>query len=707
VTGAVFEGVGEVLLVPPDRAERTSLALFTQSAVLEQGFASAYFRFFDDKLLDELRAGFRQGQDAQEFITRWQQPANVLARADSLAILGAMTNAEGASSTFLHLRLGGTTLGILDLFLDTNSTEQISVAQAGISKDAVYYNTWTSFPMRSARQSKSQPRSQVEVSDYHIRAKLLPPTDLSAEAEFTLTPQRSGQRAIVVQLSRYLKVAEVRLNGQPVEFIQNEAMDGSDLARRGDDLVGVIFPAPLKKDQPVNVAFKYAGPVMFDTGQEVIYVGARGTWYPNAGPSFAKYDLSFEYPSEWSLVATGRQTSSAAANGQQTTHFVTDKLMARVGFNLGKFETATSTAGSVAIHAYAARYVERALAGPEARAGKHPDPAKEVQRIAEQAATTVAFLSSELDAFPYPNLEVTQLPALLSQSWPGLIYLSSMAYLTPDERRALGVHDPYFEMLLGKLMLSHETAHQWWGDAVDWASYRDEWIVEALANYSALLMLEKEHPETMKLALDHYRNDLLKPRPNGILADAGAVTLGPRLTSSKFPDAFEPVLYGRGTWLIHMLRTMLRQASGGNSDALFFSALKGLLAKSENHKISTSDLQRAFEQVLPRSLIYDRQKSLDWFFDGWVNGASVPQFSLENVRMTATATAVKVSGTVQQSNGAQGLVTAVPLYAVTTEGKQRFLAFVFADEPKTEFTLTAPVGTKQLLLDPEGTVLRR
>src|SRR5438270_4968206 len=29
VTGAVFEGVGEVLLVPPNRAERTSLALFT------------------------------------------------------------------------------------------------------------------------------------------------------------------------------------------------------------------------------------------------------------------------------------------------------------------------------------------------------------------------------------------------------------------------------------------------------------------------------------------------------------------------------------------------------------------------------------------------------------------------------------------------------------------------------------------------------
>jgi hypothetical protein len=446
---------------------------------------------------------------------------------------------------------------------------------------------------------------------------------------------------------------------------------------------------------------------MFDTGQEVIYVGARGTWYPNSSPWFTKYDLIFEYPSDWTLVATGRQTSSTSQNGQQTTHFVTDKFTARIGFNLGKFETATSSAGNVAIHVYAAKYVERALAAPEARAGKHPEPAKEVQRLAAQAATTVEFLARELDAFPYPNLEVTQLPGLLSQSWPGLIYLSSMAYLTPDERRALGMHDPYLELLLSQLMLSHETAHQWWGDAVDWVSYRDEWIVEALANYSALLMLEQEHPETMKLALEHYRNNLLKQHSSGILADAGAVTLGQRLTSSKFPDAFEPVLYGRGTWLIHMLRTMLRQASGGNSDALFFSALKGLLAKSDNHKISTRDLQRAFEQVLPPSLVYDRQKSLDWFFDGWVNGVSVPQFSLEDVHLVAAGGAVKVSGAVRQSNGAKDLVTAVPLYAVDVDGKQHFLEFVFADDPKTEFTLTAPAGTKEIVLDPERTVLRR
>src|SRR5260370_81993 len=169
----------------------------------------------------------------------------------------------------------------------------------------------------------------------------------------------------------------------------------------------------------------------------------------------------------------------------------------------------------VAIHVYAAKNVEKGRAAAEARGGRHLQPAREVQRIAEQAATTVQFLSGELDAFPYSNLEITQLPGLLSQSWPGLVYLSSMAFLDRCERRAMGVHDPYVELLLSRPMLSHETAHQWWGDAVDWVSYRDEWIIEALANYSALLILEKEDPQSMKIALDYYKSQLLRETANG------------------------------------------------------------------------------------------------------------------------------------------------------------------------------------------------
>ena len=492
-----------------------------------------------------------------------------------------------------------------------------------------------------------------------------------------------------------------------MEFIQNEAISGSDLSRRGDDLIGVVLPEPLVKDRQVKLSFRYSGAVMYGAGGESVYVGARGTWYPNLGPVFSAFDLTFEYPSDWSVVATGRLVSSSVANGKRTSRFLTDRPISRAGFNLGKFAAATSTSGQVAIHAYGARNVEQALAGVEARAGRKPDPARQSQQIADRAATTVEFLSTELDPFPYTNLEITQLPGLLSQSWPGLIYLSSTAFLSPDDRRALGINSPYLELLLSRLMLSHETAHQWWGDAVDWVSYRDEWIVEALANYCALIMLEKQNPGDMKIALDYYRGELLRETKNGIIADSGPVTLGRRLTSSRFPDAYDRVLYGRGTWLIHMLCTMMKEAGTEESDALFFSALKDLLARAPNHKISTLDLQRAFEKIMPSVLNYEGRKSLDWFFDSWVNGNSIPQFSLQGVRMVPSGSKVKISGTIVEDHAAKDMVTAVPLYVVDRQGTSRFLAFVFADDAKTAFTLTAPGGTKQILLDPEETLLRR
>ena len=348
VTGAVFEGVGEVLLVPPNRAERTSLALFTGSAVLEQRFQSAYLRFADDKIANELKSGLRgHAENAQEFVTRWQQSALLLARGDALPILQVMTSSANPLHSFLHLRIGGTTAGIVDVFFDANAAEQISVAQANVVNNRPYYDTWTSFPMRSIREAAGEEdpatRASFEVSDYKLRVNVQPPTDLSAEAEFTLTPQRSGQRTVILELSRYLKLTEVRVNGAPAEFIQNEAITGSDLSRRGDDLIGVVMPAPLEKDRPVKLQFKYSGPVMFNAGDDVIYVGARGTWYPNVGPTFSNFDLTFECPSDWQVVGTGKQVSSTVAEGKRTTRFVTGKPISRAGFNLGKFVAATST----------------------------------------------------------------------------------------------------------------------------------------------------------------------------------------------------------------------------------------------------------------------------------------------------------------------------------------------------------------------------
>ena len=713
ITGAVFEGQGELLLVPPNRAERSELGLFTKSGVLNEHFTTAYLRFVDDQLVENLRSGLRPSDEGKDFVAKWRDAVKSLAITDGLQLLEAMTNSGDAATTFLHLRVGGSSLGIFDVFFNSQSPEQIIVAQTNKNGGKDYYDVWTSFAVRSMRESGKSMLSRssaVHISEFRIRSAITPPSSMEAEAELTLTPERSGERTLLFQLSRYLRVSQVRLGSEPVEFIQDEATNGSTLAREGNDLMALVMPHPLEKDRAVKLNLKYSGPVMYDAGGDLLYVGARGTWYPNLGPSFAAFDLTFDYPSGWTLVATGRQVSSVTRNGRQVTRFVSEKPIAHAGFNLGKFASDTTHAGSVVIDSYAASNVElplaRTLARNEAAIGVHPQPALMVQMTAHEAAATVEFLSRELEPFPYSRLEIAQLPALLSQSWPGLIYLSSLAFLTPHDRAAMGLRDPYLELLFSKLMLAHETAHQWWGDAVNCDSYRDEWIIEALANYNALMMLEQQNPQGTKLALDHYRQELLKETPSGIVADSGPVTVGERLVSSKVPDSLEPVLYGRGTWLFHMLRALLREASGDKNDALFFKALRSLLAKSPNHKISTHDVQQAFEEVMPASLTYEGQKNLDWFFDSWVNGTSVPEFAVEGVKVPGREKTT-VSGTIREKYAAKDMVTAVPLYSVDEAGHQQFLGLVFVDEDKTDFQFTAPAGTKQVVLDPEETVLRR
>src|ERR1700691_1355944 len=82
VTGAYFEGDGEVLIRPPDRMERASLGLFTNAGVLEEAFSSAYLRFNDDTA-KELKPFLRPPEEAADFVTHNDGTARTLAQIDA------------------------------------------------------------------------------------------------------------------------------------------------------------------------------------------------------------------------------------------------------------------------------------------------------------------------------------------------------------------------------------------------------------------------------------------------------------------------------------------------------------------------------------------------------------------------------------------------------------------------------------------------
>ncbi|MGH9670462.1 MAG: M1 family metallopeptidase [Terriglobales bacterium] len=750
ITGAFFEGEGEILLAPPNQVERASLARFTGAAILSEKFSTAYFRFNDDtyeKLLPDLRpksaapappedAEPQESETPAQFVERWNPAARTLAAADALRLLASFTAAQPGSDRILHARLSGEHLGTFDVFFDTALNEQISVGQMSYQEGTRFYDVWTAFPMRSRRAPEGEAPEPLRISAYRIRARILPSHELEAEAQLTMQAGGDGRRLFIFELSRYLRVTSVSADGQPVEVLQNESLEGSELARRGNDVVAVVLPRPPAAGQTFTLRFVYSGEVLSEAGGGLMYVGARGAWYPNLGPAMAEFDLEFRYPSAWILLATGKRLSLDTVAGEQVAHWVSERPIPLAGFNLGRYVASSAKAGDVLVETYATHAMETAfprrktvVVPPPSPRGREslplevtlppPDPAANAHQVAERAARTIEFLSKRIAPFPYGSLSISQMPGRRSQGWPGLVFLSSFAFLpASDPSRPAG--DSFDAILYGQLMQAHETAHQWWGDSVLWKSYRDQWVMEGLANYCALLALESERPADFRTVMQRYRQDLLhKSKGDSLMKDAGPVTGGARLASSRFPDGYNVVTYARGTWLFHMLRHMLRDAVAAppaararaartsEGDTLFFQVLATLHQRFQGRELSTADVQRAFEEALPPPLHYENRASLDWFFSGWVDGTALPRLELKDVRFARHGGKFVVTGTLVQKEAPDLLVTSVPIYAVGGGGKPVLLGRVFADGPESPFQLPAPLGATKLHLDPYQTVLTR
>ena len=750
ITGAYFEGEGEIILRPLNRVERESLALFTGMAILEEQFTSAYLRFNDDTAA-RLQAYLSPAEEPGDFVKQANDSIRGLASLDTLRLLLDFSHflpaASGNEDTqpefakLLHVHLIGRQLGAFEVYWDTALQEPLWAGQVRRNGDHLFFDVWTSFaPGAVSTPPPVVSASDVSVLNFRIRAAVKPPQRLQASADLDVQIRLGGQRTLVFELSRYLKVDRVECDGRPVDFIQNQALEGSQLSRKGNDMVALVFPARLAKGQQLKLHFEYAGDVLSEAGNGLLYVGERGTWYPNLGLSSARFDLEFRYPAGWTLVATGRQVepeqAAAQPQSEKVSRWVTDRPIPVAGFNLGRYIEARADTGPVAVRVYATKGVERSFprAAPElveppvfhgvvpgrptgggvplAVTPPPPSPARNAQAVADDAALAVRSFAEWFGPYPYHSLALTQMPGELSQGWPSLVFLSSFAFLSPQEQAQMKL-DPV-DRVLGSQVLVHETAHQWWGDLVLWKSYRDQWLMEGLANYASLLVLEQKNPAQFREVLDKYRADLLSKSAIGdSVRDAGPVTLGARLTSSHFPDGYETISYQRGTWLFHMLRCMLRDSEAAtnprarrtSSEEPFFRSLRKVRERFADKSVSTRDFIKVFEEELPRPLWYEKRHSLDWFVDGWINGKAIPALETRDVKIAAKEQNALVSGLILQKDAPDDLVTAVPVYAQTSAKSLVYIGEVLADGAETSFRLSTPRDTRKIVIDPNRTIL--
>jgi hypothetical protein len=770
ITGAFFEGDGEVLLAPPNEVERKSLSLFTGMAILEERFSTAYFRFNDNSAA-ELQPGFRAPDEPEQFAARWDPTARNLAQVDAMRLLASFsellpiaagnhaasppTSRTSPNDHMLHVRLQGNKLGVFDLFYDSSAGEQVEAGQSKTTDNGDrYYDVWTSFAPENPASRPSNgrqtapalpvdaevPEDRIDVRGYLIDAHVKPPKQLDADVELEVEARRGGWRFLAFELSRFLQVQRVEADGKAVEFIHNPAMEGTSLARSGNDMLALILPEPAQKGQRIKLHFVYGGEVLAEAGKGLLYVGERGTWYPNRGLTMADFDLTFHYPAGWTLLATGKPapvsqrpptgTQTETPGDEQVSHWISERPLPVAGFDLGKYVRGVAQAGEIKVGSYATPGVERNFpappissfqvepspspqVAPELQMAPALSPARNATAVAEAAAHAIRYYSERFGPFPYSQLSLTQLPGRESQGWPGLIFLSSFAFLNQAEREEL--HMNATSALIAQMIPAHETAHQWWGDLISWSTYRDQWLSEGLANYCALMMLQEKDPAGFRLIMEKYRKDLVSKNKEGNYPkDAGPVTLGARLVSSHFPEGYEAINYGRGTWLFYMLRAMLLDAAAEERrkdpshkmvEDPFVRALRRVRERYEGKSISTRELLDVFAEDLPPPLRYEGKASLDWFLEGWINGTSLPRLELQSVKFVPKANSTIVTGMIRQKDAPDELVTSVPVYAMVSGKAPVLLGRVFADGPETSFRLSAPAGAHKLVLDPNGTLL--
>ena len=154
---------------------------------------------------------------------------------------------------------------------------------------------------------------------------------------------------------------------------------------------------------------------------------------------------------------------------------------------------------------------------------------------------------------------------------------------------------------------------QWWGQAVGWKNYHEQWLSEGFAQYFAALYAERERgPETFGSVIRQMRRWAIDMSPQG------PVYLGYRLGHIRGEGrVFRALVYNKGAMVLHMLRRLL-------GDEAFFAGLRDFYATFRYKKAGTDDLRAAMEKAAGG-------RSLERFFDRWIFASGIPTVRFSHV----------------------------------------------------------------------------
>jgi aminopeptidase N len=233
-----------------------------------------------------------------------------------------------------------------------------------------------------------------------------------------------------------------------------------------------------------------------------------------------------------------------------------------------------------------------------------------------------------------------------------------------------------------KKVVIHEIAHQWFGCAVTEYDWDDVWLSEGFATFFTALFIEhaygaEKFQEEMKLerkqVLDYLQKNSYAPVVHENISDMSKVT--------------SPLTYQKGSWVLHMLRTMI-------GDEKFKAGIQSYYRKYMNATATTENFRREMEIA--------SGMDLSSFFKQWLNQPGHPKIK-GSWHYDKKSKAVTIELTQAQEHGTFDVPVEVGIYS--TEESAPLIKALRLQPGKTKVQWPVDSEPKKLELDPRTVLL--
>ena len=400
-------------------------------------------------------------------------------------------------------------------------------------------------------------------------------------------------------------------------------------------------------------------------------------WLPSIDHPADKATASFTVhaPAEWQVIANGAPvgdpTPTAAnalggADGKTTWRWATEVDHPTYTLVVGAADFAIESLGRAACG--------NSPASPDPDGcvdvsfWVYPEDRDFAREVFARAPAMVDFFTATIGPYPFEKLANVQ----SATRFGGMENSSAIFY----SERAIAAGG------LGEGTVSHEIAHQWFGDSATESDWTHLWLSEGFATYFGDLFFEAaDGVEDFRARMEQSRQGYVRSN----VADRPIV-------DPERPGSLLQLLngnnYSKGGWVLHMLRGVL-------GDEIFFRGIRAYYGEFAYGNALTSDLRRVFEEV--------SGQPLGWFFDQWVHQPGYPVLAVE-WEMDAGGTDLTL--TVTQTQSAEWSAFRLPMDVEIQGAGGPTRERIELTERSQTFTIPVASPVSAVTLDPDGWVLK-